>query len=37
MPQGLAKMPLLDMWDYLKKGDFWLIDNQQKMEAPKNI
>ena len=37
MPQCLTKMPTPDMWDNLKKGDFWLIDGQHSVEAAKKI
>ena len=37
MPQCLSKMPTPDMWEDLKKGDFWLIDGQHSVEAAKKI
>ena len=37
MPQGLQRMPTPDMWENIKKGDFWLIDGQHSVAAAKKI
>ena len=37
MPQGLKRMPTLNMWPAISKRDLWLIDGQYSVEASKKI